>query len=213
MSKLSEIKNSWYPTGHDYILDYFEDYDYRKCREPWRLDYSRADNWVGYQQRAFVIWWALERCAKMGEVGLDIGSAGVFTPYCLSTDKYMTYNHPDYGGQCVPQLLLSGEDLSIIGDNTIPLLVGNHVFEHLDGDPVEILKQWATKLKHHGVIAQIVPDATYCDIFTMDKSHKHSWTAPQFKEQVLDKVVDVLDIMEFATLDNKFSFNFVVRKK
>ena len=216
MSKLSEIRNSWYPTGHDYLLDYFEDYDYRRCKDPSRLDYRLPDNWVGYQQRAFMVWYALEYCGKTGKVGLDIGSGGVFTPYCLSTDKYIADSHPDYGGAaCIPQLKISGEDFSIIGEGKIPLILGNHVFEHLEGDAVKLLmEEWAPKLEQGGIIAQIVPDNAFCDVMAMDKSHKHAWSADTFFDEVLYNIdLDVLDIVSFNKLQNNFSFEFVLRKK
>lgn len=214
MIYLNKLPFSNFPTGHEYLLEFFEDYDYRKPRQEGKLDYRNPDNWVGYQQRAFLVWWALECCGKIGKVGIDIGSAAIQTPYCLSTDKFMAGEHPVYGGEYSnSQLKLSGEDLSLIGDGTIPLITGNHILEHLPGDLVKILnEQWIPKLSSGGVIAQIMPDGQFVNILAIDSDHKQSYTANDFEFYVLRKLKNV-EVIEFNTLDNHFSFNLVVRKK
>ncbi|MFA5036684.1 MAG: hypothetical protein WC479_05860 [Candidatus Izemoplasmatales bacterium] len=215
MNYILKLPNSNFPTGHEYLLPMYPDYDYRTPSQSGRHDYRSPDNWVGYQQRAFMVWWAIERCGKTGKVGLDIGSYGIMTPYCLSTDKFMTTAHPDYnGGECVPQLKMSGEDMSIIGDGTIPLIIGNHVLEHLEGDVTQILRQqWLPKLEKGGIIAQVIPDNAYGDVLKMDASHKQAWSAQDFELEVLRPLRDLVEVIEFDTFSNNFSFNIVVRKK
>ena len=215
MLNIKDAPASFFPSGHEYLLPMFPEYDYLRPHEPEKMDYARPDNQVGYQQRCFIVKWAIEQCGRTGKVGLDIGSYGIMTPYCLSTDKFMTESHPDYnGGSCIPQLKISGEDLSIIGNGTIPLIVGNHVFEHLTGDVVKLLReQWLPKLCVGGVIAQVIPDNYYCDVMSMDSSHKQCWTAKEFEQLVLGQILDVSEVVSFNRLRNNFSFEFVVRKK
>jgi len=212
--KIMNIPASTFPTTFEELLQWFPEYDYAHPLEPEKMDYRRPDNLTGYQQRCFIVKWAIEQCGRTGNVGLDIGSFGVHTPYCLSTDKFSTEHHPDYrGGQCIPQLKLSGEDLSLIGDATIPLITGNHVMEHLSGDLVTILRHWHTKLIPGGIVAQVIPDNAYSDVFAMDPTHTHNYSSSEFKEFILEEVKDIYDIVEFDSFDNHFSFNVVLKKK
>ena len=41
---------------HEYLLEYFEDWDVGKCFDPAKLDYQRGDNWCGYQQRSWLLY-------------------------------------------------------------------------------------------------------------------------------------------------------------
>lgn len=201
-------------TGYEYLLEHFPDYDYRRARQPERLDYSRPDNVTGHQQRAFNVWWAIEECWKKGAEGLEIGSGGVHTPWCLSTDAYDTDAHPVYGGGCHPHRVIRGEDLSELGDETFRLILANHVVEHLPGDVGGILRHhWLRVLEPGGVIAVVLPDQHYVDVLAIDRDHKHAWTAPEFRSQVLEPLQDLAEIVEFDTLNNRFSYQAVMRKR
>lgn len=212
--KFLDVELGLFPTGHEYLLEIFPNYDYHNPYEPDRLDYSRADNIVGYQQRAFMVYWALCKCGRTGRVGLDIGSGGIMTPYCLSTDKTVSGIHPTYGGEYAhSQLKLEGEDLSLIGEGTIPLIIGNHIMEHLKGNVVDVLnEQWIPKLEPGGMIAQIIPDNRYVDVLSIDKSHKQAWTPKEFELKVIRKLKDV-ELVEIDTLKNRFSFDVILVKK
>jgi SAM-dependent methyltransferase len=200
-------------TGYEYLLEYFPDYDYRRPFQPDRLIYSRPDNITGHQQRAFNVWWALERCGRTGGVGLELGSGGVHTPWCLSTDAYATDVHPVYGGACKPHMALSAHQRLPFEDNSFSLALANHVVEHLPGDVIPILRDWLRVLKQGGVLGVILPDQTFLDVLAIDKDHKHAWTAAQFAEQVLVPLNDIAVLSEFDTLKNNFSYEAVLVKR
>lgn len=199
-------------TGYEYLLEHFPDYDYRRPNQPERRDFSRPDNITGHQQRAFNVWWAIEQCWKTGGVGLELGSGGVHTPWCLSTDAYATSDHPVYGGACRPHMALSAHQRLPFEDGSFSLVLANHVVEHLPGDVPSILRDWLRVLKSGGVLAVVLPDQTFVDVLAIDKDHKHAWTAEQFGH-LLAQFLDVAAIVEFNHFDNKFSFEAVMRKR
>ncbi len=201
-------------TGYEYLLEHFPNYDYNRAKQPERVVFSRPDNVTGHQQRAFNIFWAIEQCWKTGGVGLEIGSGGVHTPWCLSTDAYSTDSHPIYGGGCRPHMVVPGHDLSVFSDNSFSLILANHVVEHLPGDVAQVFREhWLRVLKPGGVLAVILPDQTYVDVLAIDRDHKHAWTAAQFRDQVIGQITDLVHEVEWDTLKNNFSYNAVVRKR
>jgi methyltransferase family protein len=200
-------------TGYEYLLEFFPDYDYRRPFQPERVVFSRPDNITGHQQRALNVWWAIEQCGKTGGVGLELGSGGVHTPWCLSTDAYATSDHPVYGGACRPHMALSAHQRLPFEDGSFSLVLANHVVEHLPGDVPAILRDWVRVLKQGGVLAVVLPDQTYVDVLAIDKDHKQAWTAQQFREQVLVPLGDVVDVLSFDTFKNNFSFDAVMRKR
>ncbi len=200
-------------TGYEYLREYFPDYDYRRPVYPVRVDFSRSDNITGHQQRAFNVWWAIEQCWKTGSVGLELGSGGVHTPWCLSTDAYLTDNHPVYGGACKPHMALSAHERLPFNDGSFSLVLANHVVEHMPGDVPAILRDWLRVIKPGGVLGVILPDQQYVDVLAIDKDHKQAWTAQQFRDQVCAPLADVADLVEFDTLKNKFSYEAVLRKR
>lgn len=200
-------------TGYEYLLEFFPDYDYRRPKQPERVTYSRPDNITGHQQRAFNVWWAIEQCWRTGGVGLEIGSGGTHTPWCLSTDAYATDAHPFYGGGCHPHMVLSGDVRLPFENDSFQLVLANHVVEHLAGNVREHLRDWLRVLKPGGVIAVVLPDQAFVDVLAIDKDHKHAWTAGQFLDQILEFFYDVASLEEFDTFKNNFSFNAVLRKR
>jgi len=194
-------------TGEIYkiVLKYFPGFNYNCCAEPERLDYRRSDNVTGYQQRAFLIYWATEWCGKKNENGIEFGSGGIFEPYVINTDirpgSHMLLN-------CE-----SRDDLKQFEDNKFNLIVSSHVIEHLSCDIEQLFrKEWLRILKPGGIIAGILPDSRYGDVMSYDPEHKQCWTAHEFRA-LLEKMGDVLELMEIDTLNNNFSFNFVVKKR
>lgn len=200
-------------TGYEYLLDYFPEYDYRRPNQPERLDYSRPDNITEYQQRTFNVWWAIQQCGKTGNVGLEIGSGGKHTPWCLSTDLYSTDSHPIYGSACHPHMIVDGAKTLPFKSEIFSLVLANHVVEHLEGDTKKILREWLRVLKPNGVIAAVLPDQQYNDVLAIDRDHKHAWTANEFLNDIIKPLQDSVIIEEFDTLQNKFSYEIVLRKR
>lgn len=69
------------------------------------------------------------------------------------------------------------------------------------------------RMEPGGVLALCVPDGAYFDVFASDPDHKHSWTHDDFRPRVLDKLLDLVEVLEYDTLKNNFSFNVVARRK
>ena len=64
-----------------------------------------------------------------------------------------------------------------------------------------------------GLLALCVPDAAYFNVFDADADHKHSWSHDDFRLRVLDHLLDLVEVLEWDTLQNKYSFNIVMRRK
>jgi len=80
---------------------------------------------------------------------------------------------------------------------------------------VAVLELWLSKLRPGGVLAMIVPDGAYWDVMGSDKDHKPGpWHHGDFRPRVLDKFLQRtgVQLLQFDTLGNRFSFDVVVRK-
>jgi len=81
---------------------------------------------------------------------------------------------------------------------------------------VPYLQEWIRILKPGGYLACIIPDeaaalAGNSSVFFQDMSHQHAWHADQFEEVILKQLRGV-KIIQFNSLFNRFSFDFVVQK-
>jgi len=202
--------------GFKYLLQFFPGYDYHKLADgvdPVRLDYRRPDNLAGHQQRCFTVYWALEGGAH-GGIGIDVGCGELIHPHCLGIDKYQGDAHPDYPSPTKanyhPHLVLRADKPLPFTDSCFDFLISHHSLEHMF-DTEWTLREWIRIVKPGGVLAIVMPDGAYGD--TMDKDHKVEWIARGFKEDVLAEVADLVEVVEFDTFDNHFSFNVVLRKK
>ncbi|KKW13276.1 MAG: hypothetical protein UY48_C0003G0098 [Candidatus Gottesmanbacteria bacterium GW2011_GWB1_49_7] len=228
-------------SGQEYILEHFpEGYDYRKPKEPHRLDYSRKDNLIGYWQRAVDVFWAMEMCVKSGSIGISLGSAGVPCPGCLTTDVRvgLPAHYPETmpvaersllqghirldAGENTPYFMrhdsICNDDhptygLGIFPDGVFSLVLANHVVEHIAAPLEQTLESWGRLLRSGGVMALVVPE--HCpprmDVFKIDPDHKHAWTAEQFLVEA--QRVTSLEVIEHKLQDTRFSFVTVLRKR
>lgn len=214
----------FYPDVHPQVCEFFPDYDYRTCvgdrKIICRMD-SGAGNKVGHQQRAFSCWWALETCGPL-DLGLDLGSPRGMTPYAMHVDVFGDGRvHPYYGGG--PYRADIVRDASNVADlfpaDTFPLINSNHSLEHMhvDGDAGigRVLDGWVRLLRPGGVLAMIVPDNAWFDVLKSDRDHAFAWSHEDFRPRVLDPLMrrGAVDLVEYDTLDNHFSFNVVLRRK
>lgn len=92
--------------------------------------------------------------------------------------------------------------------------------DYYDAGIVRVLReQWVRVLRqprgseNGGLLVLCLPDWYYVNTWVADADHKHAWTADDFKTRVLDKLLDLVEVMEYDTLKNKFSFNVVARRR
>ena len=225
---------------HKQVLPYFQRYRYYDPVPGTIVDYRSHDNVTGHQQRAFMCYWAMVSFIESnGGIGLDLGGAGVHHLACLSFDLCGNETHPVYGGQYTGvHVKGDASDLSMFLDNSFSCILSLHLIEHLPciklignetaeekikincsgKEIVDIIRyHWLRVLKPGGYIASIMPDNRAAmdggsHVFHQDQSHNHAWSAGEFRDNVLGKIEDQADIIEYDTFANHFSFNLVLKK-
>lgn len=197
--------------GNDHILKHFPNFEYFNCTEPERLNFSRTDNLVGSQQRAFLIYHILQEVKRHGEIGVSLGVGQEIEPFVIGIDHYHGDSHPIYGGAYYPHLTCKCEKLPF-NDRTFSFAVASHVFEHME-KPLEVFKEWLRILKPKGALILLMPDANYENrTHPWDIDHKAFYTPEVFQEKILNPYDRIIKTEVFNTLDNFFSFNYVGRK-
>lgn len=203
--------------GFDYLLEFFPNYDYHKLAEgldPARLDYRRSDNLAGHQQRCFCVYWAI-KCGQKGQIGVDVGCGELIHPFCLGVDKYFGDSHPCYPSQTKanyhPHIVLQCDKPMPFTDSSFEFLISHHSLEHMQ-DCEWTLREWIRIVKSGGILAIVMPDKTYGE--PMDKDHKRVYSSKEFKEEVVDVLVGekLVEVLEYDTFNNFFSFNVVLKK-
>ena len=101
-------------------------------------------------------------------------------------------------------------------DNSYGIIESSHSLEHME-DTEKTMREWIRILKPGGILLIIVPDGKY---------HKHDmdvtksigercfieWSVNEFKE-MLNRLTDVIDVIQFNTRNNNFDIDIIVRKK
>ena len=196
-------------TGYEYLLEYFEDYDYRKPKFPKeQLSYRHPKNLVGHQQRTFIIFHCIEMYKRLeGKcLGLEPGAGQAPSPWCVSMDYYCGDNHPVYGGSYQPNVKARGEVLPFKNE-VFDFIVSHHSLEHMR-DTEKTLREWLRVLKNGGRIAIVMPDKRYGPFG--DSSHVSECTPQEFGNVL--KRIKTINIIEMDSLKNHFSFNAVIEK-
>jgi len=200
----------------------FPGFDYRNPRPEIcpRLDFRRMDNVVGFQQRAVTNYWALKMCSPI-DLGIDFGSPKGLTPHCICVDLFGNGKpHPVYGGaRYCADVAISATDVTHFPEDAWPYIASNHSLEHMrvpggDAGIVDLLVRWTSLLRQGGVLAMVIPDNDHIDVLAVDKDHVSAWGAKDFRRRVLDKLLVKrhLEVVEYDTLQNHFSFNVILRK-
>lgn len=204
-------------TAYSYLLEFFEDYNYKKPKvSKERLLYFNPSNVCGHQQRTFLMWWALkvsEEEVKKGKdpLILDIGCGQAITPsWGIGIDKVHGI-HPAYGDLYIPTIQASGSILPI-RNKCISAIVSNHAIEHMDAK--KAFYEWIRVLKPGGIIALVTPDITYGPHQDPD-GHVREYTPGEFFDEILAPLVEdkKIRILELDSFDNYFSWNLVVEKR
>ena len=189
-------------TKWDYLKEYVPELDYHKVHS----DYRSPGNVVGHIQRAMVIYWAIKEHERTGGIGLEPGCGQAISPFCIGTDYYAGGSHPVYGGGYYPHVRCMGEVLPFKNE-IFDFIVSHHSLEHMR-DTDKTLREWLRVLKLSGKIAIVMPDKR-CP-YHKDPSHVSECTPQEFLA-VLQRLENI-QIIEFNSLKNHFSFNAVIEK-
>lgn len=227
--------------GDAQVLPAFPQYDPSLKAHGINTSYWNQDNSVGHQQRGFIMYWALRAFSEhKGLAGLELGGAGVRTPGCLGSDIVGTGECNSYDGRRYDnvQLKWDATNLWAFGTNSLSCVLSSHVVEHLPCSSLDmnvtsaekmrfgcggyevasILRDWIRVVTPGGYIAAIIPDERPAQekgttTFDHDKTHRHAWTAEQFRANIIPQLLDIADLVQYDTLLNNFSFDFTLRKK
>lgn len=186
----------------DYLNEFVPNLDYGSVK----TDYSDPKNVVGYQQRAFVIKWAVEEHNRTNGIGLEPGCGQAVSPFCIGSDFYAGKEHPQYGGGYYPHVRCLGEVLPFKTE-AFDFIVSHHSLEHMK-DTEKTLREWLRVLKVSGRIAVVMPDKKYGPFG--DPGHVSECTPEEFASIL--KRIENIKIREFDTLRNHFSFNVLLEK-
>lgn len=74
-------------------------------------------------------------------------------------------------------------------------------------------EEWIRVLRPGGVLAMVVPDRAFSDVLAVDGDHRHAWDHSDFDARILRHLLDLVEIEEWNTFQNKFSFNVVLRRR
>jgi len=145
--------------------------------------------------------------------GLDLGCGKRKSlPVAIGVDENRGPTSP-FGWFSDPDLIADANDLPF-KDETIDWITAAHIIEHME-DPIKSINEWLRVLKKDGVLSMIIPIAEKVGKIGSDgadSTHKHDYTINDFKSRVIDKVEGV-DIIDYNTYENNWSFNCVLRKK
>lgn len=185
------------------LLEIFPFYDYRNPKPEYahRLHFSHPENLVGLQQAAFNHFWASQTIWQTGGIGVDIGSAGTHTPFCLSTD---------IKGIDGIALKIDGKHLPFEPES-LELILSNHSFEHINLNYGDLLQHWHSRLCINGYMAIIMPDGRYHDVKALDKEHVHTPNSKTFLRFVSD-FLSSARVVSYNSMNNGFSFDVVLQK-
>jgi len=198
----------------NYLKQYVPNCDYNKVI----TDYRDPNNVVGYQQRAFIIYWAIrehKRVSIIGEIGkidgigFEPGCGQAVSPFCIGTDFYAGSSHPQYGGGYYPHVRCMGETLPFKNE-TFDFIVSHHSLEHMK-NTYSTLNEWLRVIKYEGKIVIVMPDKKYGPFG--DHGHVSEYTSEEFKN-ILDRLVqeNKIRIIEHDTFNNHFSYNTIIEK-
>lgn len=103
----------------------------------------------------------------------------------------------------------SGDDLSMIPDDSQDFVVQRHNLEHYV-DPLKALEEWWRVLVPGGWLGMVVPDETHLDTISLDPTHKHVFTPASLRH-----LMDILGGWDSIHLEDglyHWSFVLIARK-
>ena len=207
------------PRHRNDLLSAFPHYNYQNPVEPWRLDPTRQDNTIQLQVATFHYYWLTKACGETGLPGLSLITPNL--PYCITVPKQPEDNGPIFNPIGTEDLLYFDEKNIAFG--AIVLSAALHWFpcfheRPCDGAEIRVmLSRFYNLLLPNGILIGVLFDAL------MDKkrgSHvhektraRHAWSTGQFRQQIITPLEDIYSIVEYDTLRNGLTFNFVLQKR
>lgn len=175
------------------------------------------ENRTGDQQRAFDFYWQIRFGTQMGHIGLGIGTTTQIGPACLGTDKncgvspHIRRYGPEYG---YPHMMVDADKPFPFYDDQFNFVMCNHVIEHM-ADPTFTINEMLRVTRPGGIVGIITPDMAYNERGMIDPTHTHEFSSDAFIQMLTDDstvVWEPFEIIAHNTLDNRFSFDSVLRK-
>lgn len=187
----------------------------------WELGENRkmcySENITGHQQRAFDWYWTLA-LASIGQVVLGIGTSTAVGPNAIGTDYYCG---TDAFGKEIgyPHIKVDAEAELPFFTKTFGGVMANHVIEHLHNQELAVA-EWLRVTRKGGYVMIITPDMTFSARGCVDKTHVREWGCDAFFHWLTGSggprsvsTCPDFDVIEYNTLDNRFSFNAVLLRK
>ena len=105
-------------------------------------------------------------------------------------------------------------------DETFGYIVSFHTFEHIAGDPLEILKEWVRVLVPGGLLVIIIPDKRHflhnSEVTENGKAAYHEMEPKELYALVMNYNFDNKDkkaeVLLFNSRKNNFDFDIIIRK-
>lgn len=193
----------------------------------WEMDerrkMNRPDNTCGYQQRAFDFYWSI-RTLLAGGLTLGVGANPVAGPGVFGTDLFVKGETPHQGRYGIyetnPHMRMDGQEIYPFPDGVFQCVQSNHVIEHFDR-PWAAISEMMRVVEPGGHVCLITPDMAYNDrpwptrgYKGIDPTHRYEFAADQFYEELYEHEawLPPFELVEFNTLDNRFSFNAVIKR-
>ena len=226
---------------HTQVLPYYNHYDINSPTELADNNYRNMNNSVGHAQRSLLVYYGLKGFLEHGGVpGVDLGSAGVVSPGCVSLDIYGNGDTPTYGGTMTGvQIKADASNLFMFQDNSLSSVINSHLVEHIpcanlptgtdqrkridfNCPGYEVIRvfrnHWIRVLRPGGYLVCIIPDNGAArnagsSVFLQDTSHQHAWSAEEFHDVVVSQLLDLIEVVSFDTLKNNFSFELIGKKR
>lgn len=165
-----------------------------------RLRYDNNVALVGLQQQTFQYYWSHRAFDETGRMGLNIGAARMGLRRCWSLDV-----------RRYPILDVVADATALpFHASTFGCVLASHVLEHIRQDMATVLRGWLSFVVMGGYVALVLPDQRWGDVLAMDPEHQHAPDSRTFRQTTLTHLN--CEILEYDTLNNRHSFNVVLRR-
>ena len=212
------------------LMASFPHYSYQNPVEPWRLNPTRKDNIIQEQIASFTYFWLTKACGETGLPGLSLITPNL--PYCITIPKHeykkdgpvfdMWKGNDLYFFQnkkCFGALIISAALpwFPCFGDSDGIRTIMEDPNQCDGADIRRFFKTLSSFLVPGGILLGVLFDALSDKQKGFNTNKKiqarHAWSVGQFRQQIITPLEDIYSIVEYDTLRNGLTFNFVLEKK